>query len=397
MKKVLIYIEERHLKNAGGPLGYNYNLKYGLDSIGAKNVYFLNNGSSKIESRAQNIKNSSGSLKRKLLYNRFVRSVYGGFKHMIEYIKVILKRGDKKTRFDDFDVVHFHSALDLYKCQKQLKNYRGVVLLTTHSPIMPSYELKRDYEKWTRILFFYVYWFGKHIDLCAMRRADYIVTPCENAMDSYSRYSRKYSVLTKNKFINLLTGCIDQKGLDINEESIKKKYGISDHYFNIAYLGRHNKVKGYDILKQYAAKMNGTIEDVCFIIGGTIGPCHPPKLDNWKELGFTKDAVGIMKCCDVYVSCNRDTYFDLATIQALSVGTIVITTRVGGNLFFEKGNIPGVFLFSTYDEFLEIVSKIKAMSQLERDSLKLKIIDTFNKLFDSLSFAKKYVDMVESL
>ena len=160
-------------------------------------------------------------------------------------------------------------------------------------------------------------------------------------------------------------------------------------------MGRHCKVKGYDFLKKYAQL--STDPDIRFVIGGNPGPLYPPKSENWKELGFTKNALAIMKYADVYISCNTDTYFDLATIQALSVGTIVVTTRVGGNLFFEKNNFPGVYLFSDIEELNNIITNLKSMSNAEREAIKSNILASYEEYLSVKKFAENYLEIIDKI
>lgn len=398
VKNVLVFIKKGELNNAGGPSGYNFNLLDGLNKIGAQNVFFLEDETSKSESKIEIIKKNKSSIACKLLYNKFFRSLHRGFKHISLYFNTIIKNEKNKVDFNKFDVIHFHSTFDLYRNLKKLKSFKGIILLTTHAPVLPSVELKNEFEKWTRIVFFYLYLFGKHIDIIAMKKANYILTPCKNAMDAYSNYSKKFEKIVSNKLVYVPTGCINQyETNEENENRIRNLYHLDKRNFNIVYLGRHNSVKGYDTLKKFGIKLNEINSNYKFIVGGRLGAIKPPKIDTWTELGFTKDALEITRFADVYVSCNKETYFDLATIQALSVGTFVLTTRVGGNKYFEEEKIPGVFLFDDFNEFYEALQKINALKLNEKLELKEKVKKCFLEKFDSRVFAKNYIDLINKL
>lgn len=382
--KCLIYLQEKKLINAGGPLGYNYNLKCGLDNL-QHNVEFLQT-------------DAGGELTNKLkkIKNKFIRSFLKGIRDLFRYIKLFVPFGHKSSvDLNKYSLIHFHDTFDYYNIRRSLKKYKGKTILTTHSPILPSVEIGQGVEKWVRIMFFYIFLFEKHIDKYVLKRVDYIISPCENAMDSYARYWRDFNFYTQGKVLYLLTGSNRENITSMTETEVREKYSLSCSKFNICYLGRHNKVKGYDFLKKLALQIND--EDIQFVIGGNLGPLYPPKSKNWKEIGFTKDALAIMKYSDVYISCNIDTYFDLATIQALSVGTIVVTRRVGGNIFFEKNSFPGVYLFDNMEELIEIVYKLKCLSAIEREKIKKLILINYEKYFNVIKFAEGYLEIINNI
>ena len=383
-KKVLIYEEKSKLANFGGPLGYCYNLKEGLKAINEE-VYFLDTLGDKVTMTA--------SLKK--IGNKFIRSILKGIRDLGIYLKIFLPfKHSSPVDLNEYDVVHFHDSRVMYGVRNSLKKYKGKVLLTSHSPILPSVELGQGVEKWVRILFFFIFLFEKRIDHYAFKRANYIISPCENAMDSYSKYWKGFKNAVNGKVLYLLTGS-QKEDLHFDEAEIKSKYSLHNDMFNVVYLGRHNKVKGYDFLKTVASNIKN--EKVRFVVGGNLGPLYPPKLPNWTEIGFTKEALQIMQCADAYISCNTDTYFDLATIQSLSVGTPVITRRIGGNLFFEKNNIPGVFLFDSIAEIEKHISFLEHMSQEQKNQMKKSILESFDKLFNEVVFAKNYVSLINEL
>lgn len=385
-KKILIYLNENDLKNAGGPLGYNYNLLTGLNKNNIKNIYFI-----KKNKPAVNI-----TLKLKKIKHLFIRSFLKGIRDAVRYIKLFLPCNHNSViDLSNYDVVHFHDPIDMYNVRKSLKKYTGKVIYTTHSPILPCVEIGLGVEKWVRVLFFWLFLFEKKIDKYCFKRTDYIISPCENAMDSYSKYLKKFDEITKNKVRYLLTGCDNSEKI-LSKEEVESKYNISSDYFNITFLGRHNKVKGYDFLCKLGKTM-ANYADVRFIIGGNQGPMYDPCIKNWKEIGFTKDALSLMKYCDIYISCNLDTYFDLATIQALSVGTPVITRRVGGNLFFEKNKVPGVYLFDTIEDIVAYIEKIKAMDELEKARLKEEILKAYNEYFTIDKFSIGYYEILKKI
>lgn len=384
MKKTLIFIEKDKLANVGGPVGYNYNLKCGLDEIGANNIYYL-------ETQAQSeIKSKFSKIK-----SKFIKSFLRGLRDVMNYIHLYLPFGHRSSiNFNEYDAIHFHSTMDFYKYRNSIKEFKGETFITTHSPVLPSREMRIYVQKWARIIFFFVYMLDKRIDKYCFKHASYVITPCKNAMDSYKKTLKSMDKIVGDRYLYLTTGCIDyDKPVDYENE--RKRFFYNPGMLNVVFIGRHNKVKGYDFLVKSANISNKNNYGINYIIGGS-GPIVPPTIDNWHEIGFTKEALLITKIADVYVSCNTDTYFDLATIQALSVGTLVLTRRIGGNLYFEENDVKGVFLFTDMNDFFEKLNYIKNLSVEEKNDLKEQNREFYLKELKEDIFAKRYIGLIEN-
>lgn len=387
MRHILIYLKKDSLKNTGGPIGYNYNLAIGLNKINLNNISidFLP-GDSKI---------SSVKSKFKHIKSKFLFSLFKGLRDLIYFLKLIFPFKHKSiVNLNNYDIVHFHSTFDMYNCRKSLKKYNGIILITTHSPILPSVEIISGYEKWIKILFFAIFINYKRIDKYCFKKCSRIISPCSHAMDSYSKYLKGYNELVKDKFEYLLTGCETKR--NISKEDILNKYNINPNKTNITFLGRHSKLKGYDFIVDLSKTIDKNRVD--FIIGGKLGPLYPPKSSNWKELGFINDALDVMATCDIYISANSDTYFDLAIIQAISVGDIVVAKKNGGSLFFEDHTkFPGIFLFDNYNECVKILNQIININKQDKNKLKEINKLTYMNNFTPEKFAESYVKIIDNL
>ena len=93
-------------------------------------------------------------------------------------------------------------------------------------------------------------------------------------------------------------------------------------------------IKGYDrLVKIYPELKQRGIEVV--VAGGKGGIAYP--LDSgWHELGYISDVPNLIHASDVIVIPNRNTYFDLIILEALSQGRIVISSNTGGNIDIAK-------------------------------------------------------------
>ena len=77
-----------------------------------------------------------------------------------------------------------------------------------------------------------------------------------------------FSELSKKKDIRFLQAVLKLSKSVLTKEQAKKKYGVEGK-FVIGYVGRHNEIKGYDILKSAALINFKKDKNICFLIGGS--------------------------------------------------------------------------------------------------------------------------------
>lgn len=389
MKKVLIYLDGNSLSNSGGPKGYNFNLLDGLKKIGSKNIYFLPSNNKSIIDDATN--------KFKKINNKFLYSFLKGIRDLYKYLKLIIPFKHKAAvDLNQYDVIHFHDTSSMYSCRKSIKKYTGKIILTTHCPIMPYREGLTMIPKFYKIIFFPIFYYSKHFDKFAIKNADIIISPNKYATESYDKAWRNYHRIANKKTKYLLTGALKPVSVLTKKETLEK-YNITANKFYICFIGRHDRVKGYDVLVNVARNFEHKFDDMRFVIAGNPKPLYPPKLSNWFELGFIKDAQNVMAACDVYISANTDTYFDLAIIQAMSVGTIILARRVGGNKFFESDDFPGILLFDTLEELEQKIIYISKLTKLDKKILQDSNVEMYTKFFTTETFAKNYINIINNI
>lgn len=385
-KKVLVYIAENKLKTTGGMAGYNYNLKIGLEQIGASNYTYL----PPAETLKGRIDSSKSSWWKKTI-SLWLRIFY--------YIKLLIIGGGKATAaLDEFDIIHFHNAKDLFDASKSLKKYKGIVVLTNHSPKPWSAELYDAVTDFERKWFGWLYKRMKVVDRVAFNRADYIIFPCEDAEEPYYNNWDEYKDVHKrnsDKYRYLLTGTKPCKAT-INKQDYRKQHSIPDDSFVISYAGRHNRIKGYDLLCTLGERLK-LDPNITFLIAGKYTPGTEPKIENWKEIGWTNDPHSLIGASDVFVLPNRETYFDLIMLEVLSLGVLVVASKTGGNKFFEKIGAEGIFLYSDLDEAEMIIRKIQQMPIEERECLGKENIRLYEEYFTLDKFAFQYVNIINSL
>ena len=392
MKKVLIYLNENSLAPTGGSIGYNYTLKKGLQEIDNEGIeieYLQGKEvSADINNRVKNVKAA-------------------GLKKLITISKSVVKKGlmmygpshKAKVDLSVYDAVHFNRTIDLYWAKDSLRDYKGKVILTLHSPTMPC---KQMISMLTNFEKKYMKWFYAKlpdIDNYAINRADNIIIACEEAEEPYYHEWPGYAEFhkkNKHKYVYMATGTAPKSAL-VTKEEMRKKYGIPQDAFVISYVGRHNEIKGYDALKEIGKHLLDANDSAYVFIAGTEGPLYHLEHNRWIEVGWTKDPGSVIQASDVFVLPNKETYFDLVMLEVLSLGQIVVASYTGGNKYFAKYENSGIFLYSNNTEAENISNTLIKMSEVERNELRKKNLELYKAEFTNEAFAKRYIDSLHKI
>lgn len=180
-------------------------------------------------------------------------------------------------------------------------------------------------------------------------------------------------------------------------EGFCANYGIEDNDFVIVYVGRHNEIKGYGDLKQLGMRILNGKNNTKFLIAGKEGPLTCLENTSWIEIGYTKDPYSVISAGDVFLLPNKETYFDLVFIEVLSLGKIIVASRTGGNRYYEKVGLKGVFLYDTLDEAEKILEMIKNMPNEEKCKLEKANRNFYEKNLTGNIFYENYKKMMLSL
>lgn len=391
--KVLVFLEENKLSPRGGPYGVGYYYYYEMKKRGDKCLSFL-----------------SGDIKSELLrkngqkITRYFPSVLNKMQRSIRQI-ISIRRMFKNNNsiptidYSQYDIIHFHTTLDLYKERKNLENYNGIVILSSHSPIPFAQEISSEINWFVKLLIPGVQKKYEMLDTYAFDRADNIIFPCPEAEEPYCNNWDYYNIIRekkKNKYRYVTTGINSVNKLNSRKE-IRMLENIPTNDFVISYVGRHNYVKGYDLLKKIGEKYLAINDDSWFLICGLESPMKGIDNLRWREIGWTTNQYSYIAASDLFILPNRETYFDLVMLEVLSLGKIVVASRTGGNKYFEKMNAEGVFLYNNVDEAIEILDRISKMSREERNILEAKNKEFFNKYLTSSIMYDNYINTLEEI
>lgn len=392
MKKVLIYLNENSLAPTGGSIGYNYTLRKGLQEVDQEGI---------------EIKYLQGREVSANINNRVSNIKVVGLKKLITISKSIVKKGlmmygpshKAKVDLSEYDAVHFNRTIDLYWAKDSLKDYKGKVILTLHSPTMPCKQMismLSDFEKK------YMKWFYAklpEIDNYAINRADNIIIACEEAEEPYYHEWPGYAEFhekNKHKYVFMATGTAPKSAL-VTKTEMRKKYGIPQDAFVISYVGRHNEIKGYDALKEIGKKLLDAYSNTYVLIAGSEGPLYHLEHERWIEVGWTKDPGSVIQASDVFILPNKETYFDLVMLEVLSLGQIVVASYTGGNKYFAKYKDSGILLYDNNSDAENIINRLIRMTEGERKELRKKNLELYKAKFTNEAFAKRYIDSLHKI
>ena len=171
------------------------------------------------------------------------------------------------------------------------------------------------------------------------------------------------------------------------------KLSLPKNAFVISYIGRHNHVKGYDFIQKLAMEVWKTAPNVFFVIGGNETPMKGIKDSRWKELGWV-NTQDVLNQSDIFILPNRETYFDLIALEVLRQGVPLVATRTGGNKWFEKNSLKGVYLFdkNNINSALSLISMLKIIKDRgELDELKAEICSEYTVNFNMKHFIERYI------
>ncbi len=202
-------------RNAGGPAGYLYQLKSGLEKLGITDIRVI---SSVIDPKVRNsnVKKFLEKLYKFTLMNLlpekyFEKSISVWEFTNREIIKKLLEVVSQNEPNPDIAFLHFHSVVDISFYSSIRTGNKIQTVLTSHSPeafhIEQSYGIRIYLQR--RVVFKTArslllsrhaeYW--KRIDHQAFLTADYLMFPCEEAMEPYFETWPDFKEIVQNKRI----------------------------------------------------------------------------------------------------------------------------------------------------------------------------------------------------
>lgn len=299
--KILIFAPYQYDINAGGPCGFiAHNLVNKPDDF-----FVLSH---------KNFSNSFFEKVERKIVSKINKYEYAAFYY-------------NKLKAYKYKFVYFHDCISLQNCLKWIPKNQ-IVILQSHCPELPSQEHQSAFPEQTEYINFL-----KKAEKNAFERADILVFPNEDCVPLY-----KEIIAPHNEIKLILSGA--QQGYskgDIPSENIIKKDKI-----NLMYIGRRNEIKGFDIVLNTYREVYQQRKDLNLII---IGKGEKIEEEGICDVGFSNNPIGWYNSVDYLINANRQSYFDLSIIEALSTGVPIIMSNNYGHKYYENKSS----LIHTYD------------------------------------------------
>lgn len=408
MKKVLIWDLFPRL-NIGGPLGYLYNVRQYLLEHPTEQITFFTDLVLEKHSDAEWLHPTpTYAGKPKTHLGQLWRRVAGIYNTSIMPFTGLEFDVPKDMNIDEYDFVHIHQITHFQQFKKIFPRYKGKVIITSHSPCPFSDELvERSASphsklfKWVKPLEPFLL----HMESDAYDKTDLVMFPCVGAREPYEKNKTMRNAFARNsqKFFYVPTAIVDYQP-DKKTAQKLSELGIPDASFVITYFGRHSTIKGYDILKKIGASLLEKNPKLYILCAGN-GQIESPKHPRWIELGFINNVDDLLPQSSLYILPNRETYFDLITLQILRAGVPVILSETGGNNYFKElpqSETRGMQFFDINDEqqLEEVVTKcIKLKEEDPKKYQEMRIANRklFENHFTLDKYVKKYIESINIL
>lgn len=392
--KILIW-NYRKLANTGGPEGYLYNIREHLKQHHDDSIVFY---SDLINSEKPTLRPNGKKLS---FLGRMINDVKQVVNLCWRYFHLPIPEIPDGFNIDDYDYVHIHKIVDFYSFHNKFKGYKGKTILTTHCPCPWTDEMLDHYDGFVKLFRPIVLWW----ECRAYKLVDYLMFPCKGAREPYEKDPKIRKVFTSNeqKFFYVPSGIMDLK---VDEAKMQKisEIGIPDGAFVLSYFGRHNFIKGYDILKEVGKRLLDKYSNLYILCAGRV-EIEPYKHDRWIELGFVNNIHELLYQTDLYISANRETYFDLVVLEILRSSTMLLLSTTGGNVHFKSHSNSerkglGFYDITKIDELTGLVEEAILLKQSDKNKYQACCSanrELFLTHYTMCSFVKNYLNEIYNL
>ena len=403
---------------AGGPTGYLANLLLGINRVLSSrgeelpNVYFATRKKKKTIPVQRGLRGRVlDFFKRSSLFNYFwINYLSKSSKSELESFINFLRKPEEMTPSEEvlkqlnlskLKTVHVHTIFDAVKIKNFLvKNGRTdvVILLTSHTPESVALEYRQSYldAGYSEHSADTIYRLVQNVEKRAFSQADVLVFPSYESMAPARENIDDFDDILSHKEVRFIETGVKPIVPSCGRIEAKKYYGVEGKKV-IGFLGRHNSIKGYDILKRVASSVLEKHADVVFLIGGDQGKEFTPlKNSRWIECGRV-DPAKFLPAIDIFVLPNRQTYFDLVFLEVMSMGIPIVASHTGGNITMAKEN-PQVVTYHDEERGLELaVESMLGKSKEELDEIGESLRKFYANKYTLEVFAENYLNMVADI
>lgn len=311
--KILVFVPYENISiNNGGPPGFI-----------AHN--YLNKSRDFFDLSSDLIERHRYSLKIK----RFLKAHL--FRKRVNFARLIFNVVGAKS----YKYIYFHDCFSFESC-RDLISSNQVVIFQSHSPELPSQELVGLGSSDSQIDF------ARKAEVNSFNRADIIVFPNEGCVGLYDELN-----LEKSRIQYILSGCQAAKDL--------RAYPLDNNRINFLYIGRRNFIKGFDIVLDSFLKALKIRKDLNLLL---IGGGEVVREPNIYDVGFSNTPTNWYNSVDYVINANRQSYFDLSVLEALSTNSkLILSTNFGHQYYENKSEDIIAFNSNNSQELVDIIIK----------------------------------------
>lgn len=389
MKQHLVLSDWFLDQRAGGPPGYLANLRLGLDRLAGLNEtnVFI-----------QSLKKEGADYTPTYLA-RDLENLVSAFTNLDNL--TLSEQGASALEKHKPLSVHCNVCAEMVKIMNWYDKKliaRPILIFTSHSPESWGKEVAdiwrlngfrdeqvEELERCSRVL-----------EAKAFRYSDAWIFPSEEAMEPYWKTIPQFSEWVRNKPIQFVRTGAPRLKCSLSKEEAKRKFGLSN-FKVIAFLGRHIKVKGYDLLQEAAKNVLSDAQDVAFLIAGRLDGLPPLQHERWKELGWYQKPEEVLTAADIFVLPNRMTFFDLMLIEAMSMGTAIVASATGGNKTVAQDTDNAIRLFEPNVDHLAATLIDLLNNPSEQERLRMKAQAAYVDHYTTTKFAEAYINAVTKI
>ncbi|WP_314242395.1 glycosyltransferase [Empedobacter tilapiae] len=304
-------------------------------------------------------------------------------KRLSTFLKMYLnKKSNKNINFSSFifkeikaynyKYIFFHDCETFEYC-KHLIRPNQTVILQSHSPELPSIEAQTSHRNSEEVINLL-----KNAEKNSFERADIIIFPHKDCVPLYESLN-----FDKSKIRYILSGG------KRNEEL--RKYPLEKDKINLLYIGRRNKIKGFDIVLESFKKVQKKRNDINLIV---VGAGEQIESDNIFDVGSTNTPHNWYYNADYVINANRQSYFDLSVIEVLSTGTpLILANNYGHNYYKDKSS--GIITFDSNNAVeLEDIFLNKI---IKNQSKSIENINLYNEELSDFKYYERFKLFFESL
>ena len=232
----------------------------------------------------------------------------------------------KKVKAKNYKFLFFHEVYSLYQCRNLISDDQ-VVILQSHAPELPSEEYLKIYEAPSEEIL-NNYEIVKAAEKYSFQRANIVVLPTPGCVDIYAKL---LNPISKIKFI--LSGAKSKNGYKNLEKKEEINHIVDQDKINLMYIGRRNSIKGFDIVLDSFRKVRKIRKDINLILVGSGDKIYEEGII---DIGFSSNPIFWYNSVDYLINANRQSYFDLSIIEALSTGVPIIMSNNFGHHYYEN-------------------------------------------------------------